>query len=129
MREGAVGKGPEAIEEVIQGFGGGLEPALGPEFGHVRRTELGSLGIQAFVEAVGGEQDNISGGELNDVLIVGCGGNEAGWQSALSERLALSGGSVERERDSCVGKGKSARGRVEDGIQRRAETAGQRTLQ
>lgn len=55
MWEGAVGKGLEAVEEVIQGVGRGLELALRPEFGHAGGAELDSFGIERFVESVGRE--------------------------------------------------------------------------
>jgi hypothetical protein len=53
--KGTVGKGMEAVEEMIQRFGGGLGLALSPEFGHPSGTELDSFGIERFVQAIGGE--------------------------------------------------------------------------
>lgn len=80
------------------------------------------------MQAVGGEQDGVSGRELNGMLIVGCGSQQAGRQSALSESLALGGGCVEGKRESGVGKGQTAGGRVKGRVQRRAKVAGKRTL-
>jgi predicted SpoU family rRNA methylase len=88
VRGNAVGKIDEAVEEVIQGFGGGFGMALSPEFCHAIRTEFGPLAIQRFVKTVGGEKNGISGRELNDVLVVTGDRKQAGRKSASSKRLA-----------------------------------------
>jgi hypothetical protein len=46
----------------------------------------------------------------------------------LSERLAFDGGDVEGKRESGVGKGQTAGGRVKDHVQRRAKAAGKQSL-
>ena len=124
-----MGEGVEAVEEMIKRFGGGLGVAFGPEFGHAVGAELEAFGIAGFVEAVGGEQDRISGGELDDVLVVGGDGEEAGGESAFAQRLAGGGGGVKREGESRVGKSQGACGRVKDSIERGTKAAVERTLQ
>jgi len=105
MRRSAFGKVGEAVEQVIQGFGGGLELALRPEFGHARRREFDACRIALFVEAIGGEQDRVSRSQLNEMLFVSGGGKQAGRKSTFSEELAAGGGGMEREGKSSVRKG------------------------
>ena len=114
---------------MIKRFGCGFGLALRPEFGQAIGAELIAFGIERFVEAVGREQDRVSRRELNEVLFIGGAGKQAGRESTFAERLADRGAGVKREWKSCVGKGQGARGRIEDGIDRRAEAVRQRPLQ
>src|SRR5271167_4282185 len=129
VRRGAVGEGLEAVEEVIEGFGGGLGRALRPEFGHTIGAELGAFGVAGFVQAVGGEKNGVSGREWDDVLVIDGGVEEAGRESTLAEGLAGGRGGVERVGQAGIGKGQRPRGRVEDRVERRAKAAVQGTLQ
>lgn len=83
-------------------------------------------GVERFMEAVGGEQNKVSGGELDDVLVVAGGGEQAGGESAFAERLP---GGVEGKWESGVREGQCAGDGIEDGVKPGAEGAGQRTLQ
>src|ERR1019366_702489 len=106
-----------------------LRLAFGPEFGQAGGAEFDAFGIERFVEAVGGEQDGVSGGELDDVLVVAGGGEKAGGESAFAEKLAGGGGGVEGKGQTGVGEGQSVGHGIEDGVERRAEAAGQRALE
>ena len=129
MGSGAVGENLESVEEVFEGLGGGLGLAFGPEFGEAVGAELDAFGIEGFVKAVGGEQDGVSGGELDDVLMVAGGGEKAGGESAFADGVAVGGGGVEGKWESGVGEGQGAGEGVEDGVERGAEASGQRALQ
>jgi hypothetical protein len=61
--KGAVGENPEAGEEVFEGLRGRLRLTFGPEFGQPGGGEFDAFGVERFVEAVGGEQDSVSGGK------------------------------------------------------------------
>jgi hypothetical protein len=86
-------------EEVFEGMRGGLRLTLGPEFGQAGGAKLDAFGVERFMEAVGGEQNRVSWRELHDVLVVAGGGEQAGGESAFSERLA---GGVEGKWESGV---------------------------
>jgi len=126
---GSVGKSLEAGEEVFEGLRSGLGLTFGPEFGEAIGAELDAGGIERFVEAVGGEQNGVSGGKLNDVLVIAGGGEKAGWESAFADGLTEGPGGVQGEGESSVGESERAGDGIEDGVKRGAEAAGQRTLQ
>src|SRR5437868_359406 len=119
----------EAVEEVIEGFGGGFRFALGKEFGHAVRGEFDAFWVAGFVQSVGREQDGISGRKLDDVLLILGIRKQAGREPTFSERLAGSVGGVQRKWQACVGESQPVSGRIEDSIQRRTEAAGKRPLQ
>ena len=129
MGSGAVGKNLKAGEEVFEGLRGRLRLTFGPEFGQAGGGEFDAFGVERFVQAVGGEQDGVAGGKLDDVLVVAGGGEKAGGESTVAEKLAGGGGGMEGKGQAGVGEGQSAGRGIEDGVERGAEPARQRTLQ
>ncbi len=108
MGSGAVGENLESVEEVFEGLGGGLGLAFGPEFGEAVGAEFDAFGIEGFVEAVGGEQDGVSGSELDDVLTVAGSGEKSGGKSAFADGVAVGGGGVEGKWEPGVGEAEGA---------------------